>query len=127
MDKLASHSTLAHITNVTIERHELLLPSVVTKVDAMSVSSMKAFPTVRLALQVDVPMATAIISDLRVGEECWNSSLNAWLEAVVASIHLEAVAASIQLEVAVVATSKFAGCGRPSPRHHGCWTHMRTL
>jgi hypothetical protein len=34
----------------------------------------------------------------KVGEECWNSGLDVWLEAVVASIHLEAMAA----------TSKFA-------------------
>jgi hypothetical protein len=107
MDELANHSTLAHITNVTIERHEYVLPSVVKKkVTAASVSSKEAFPTVGLALQLEVPMVASSIAGTKVGEECWNSCLDAQLEAVAASIHLEALAASIQLEVVAVAMSK---------------------
>jgi hypothetical protein len=53
-------------------------------------------------------MAAASIPALKVGEECWNSSLDARLEVVVASIHLDEVEANIQLQVAVVATSKYA-------------------
>jgi hypothetical protein len=80
------------------------------KVDAAvaSMSSMEAFPTAGLALQLEVPTAVASILVLKVGEECWNSGLDGWLEAVVASVHLEAVAASMQLEAAVAATSKAA-------------------
>jgi hypothetical protein len=59
------------------------------------VSSIEAFPTAGLALQVEVPTAAASIPGLKVGEECWNSSLNARLKVVVASIHLEVVAANI--------------------------------
>jgi hypothetical protein len=65
------------------------------KVVAASVSSTEAFPTTGLAPQVKVPMAAASIPDLKVGEECWNSDLDARLELVAASIQLEAVAASI--------------------------------
>jgi hypothetical protein len=50
--------------------------------------------------------AATSIPGSNVGEECWNSGLDAQLEVVAGSIHLEVVAASIQLEVAVVATSK---------------------
>jgi hypothetical protein len=65
MDELESHSTLAQITNVRIERHEYVLPSVVMKkVDAVSVSSMEAFPMVGLALQLEVPTATDSIPGL---------------------------------------------------------------
>jgi hypothetical protein len=63
------------------------------KVDAASVSSMEAFPMVGLALQVEVPTAVASIPGPKVGEECWNSGLDARLEMVAANIHLEAVAA----------------------------------
>jgi hypothetical protein len=43
MDELASRLILAHITNVTIEMHEYVLPSVTKKkVAAASVSSTKA-------------------------------------------------------------------------------------
>jgi hypothetical protein len=71
------------------------------KVDAAvaSMSSMEAFPTAGLALQLEVPTAVASILVLKVGEECWNSGLDGWLEAV---------AASMQLEAAVAATSKAA-------------------
>jgi hypothetical protein len=44
---------LDHITNVTIERHKYVLPSVVNKkviAAVASVSPKEAFPTVRLAL-----------------------------------------------------------------------------
>jgi hypothetical protein len=85
------------------------LPSVVKKnvvVAATSVSSTEAFLTAGLALQLEVPtMAMTSIPGRKVGEGCWKSSLDGWLEAVVASIHLKVVAASIQLEETVVATS----------------------
>jgi hypothetical protein len=65
-----------------------------------SVSSTEAFPTTRLALQLEVPtVAVASIPGRKMGEECWNSSLDDQLEAVVASI---------QLEAAVAATSEAA-------------------
>jgi hypothetical protein len=85
------------------------LPSVAKKkvVAATTlVSSMEAFPTTRLALQLEVPMAAANILRWKVGEECWNSGLDGQLEAVATSIHLKAVVASIQQEVAVAATSE---------------------
>jgi hypothetical protein len=69
------------------------------KVIATSVSSIEALPTVVLALRVEVPMVASSIRGSKVGEECWNSGLDAWLEAVAASIHLE---------VEVVATSTSA-------------------
>jgi hypothetical protein len=87
------------------------LPSVVKKkviTTAASVSSMEAFPTAGLALQLEVPMAVAAsIRSQKVGEESWNSDLDGRLEAMVASIHLKAVMASIHLEVAA-ATSEAA-------------------
>jgi hypothetical protein len=50
------------------------LPSVAKKkvtVDAASVSSLEAFPTVGLALQLEVPtVAAANICGRKVGEEC---------------------------------------------------------
>jgi hypothetical protein len=95
-----SHSTLARITNVTIERHECVLPLVAKKkvVAAVTlVSSQEAF-TVGLALQLEVPTAVANILGVKVREECWNSGLYDRLEAVMTSIHLEVVVASIQLE-----------------------------
>jgi hypothetical protein len=52
------------------------------KVAAMSVSFKEAFPMIGLALQLEVPMAAASIPSLKVGEECWNSGLDARLEAV---------------------------------------------
>jgi hypothetical protein len=55
-----------------------------------------------------VPTVVANILGPKVGEECWNSGLDAQLEAVAASIHLEAVVVNIQLEMVVVATSKSA-------------------
>jgi hypothetical protein len=63
------------------------LPSVEKKkADAASVSSTEAFPSVGLALQLEVPIAVAAsIPSQTVGEECWNSSLDDWLEAVVAT------------------------------------------
>jgi hypothetical protein len=74
----------------------------------VSVSSTDAFPTVGLALQLEVPTAVAAsIHGWKVGYECWNSGLDGRLEAVVASIHLKVVAASNHLEVAV-ATSEAA-------------------
>jgi hypothetical protein len=66
------------------------------KVDAVSGSSTKAFPTAGLALQLEVAMvAVASIPGRKVGEECRNSSLDGRLEVVLASIQLEAMAASI--------------------------------
>jgi hypothetical protein len=69
-------------------------------------------------LQVEVPMATASITDPKVGKECWNSDLDARLECWNSDLDAwqEAMAASILLD-----------CGRPSPQRHGCWTRMRTL
>jgi hypothetical protein len=79
------------------------LSSVAKKKVAMavaSVSSTEAFPTVGLALQLEVPMAAvANIPGQKVGEECWNSSLDG---------RLETVATSIQLELVVAATSEAA-------------------
>jgi hypothetical protein len=85
------------------------LPSVAKKkvVAATTlVSSMEAFPTTGLALQLEVPMAAANILHWNVGEECWNSGLDGQLEAVATSFHLKAVVASIQQEAAVAATSE---------------------
>jgi hypothetical protein len=66
------------------------LPSVVKKkvvATTASVSSMEAFPTAGLTLHLEVPMAAAAsILYRKVGEECWNSSLDGRLEAVAASI-----------------------------------------
>jgi hypothetical protein len=79
------------------------IPSVVKKkvtAAAMSVSSTEAFPTARLALQLEVPTAAA--ASIQLEEECCNSDLDGRLEAVAASIQLEEVATNIQLEVAVV-------------------------
>jgi hypothetical protein len=53
-------------------------------------------------------VAVASIRGQKVGEECWNSSLDGRLETVVASIHIKAMAASIHLEVVAVATSEAA-------------------
>jgi hypothetical protein len=78
------------------------------KVDVASVLSTEAIPTAGLALQLEVPMATVSIPGPKMGEECWNSGLDARLEVAVANIHLEAMVASIQLEAAVVTTSKSA-------------------
>jgi hypothetical protein len=75
---------------------------------AVSVSSTELFPTVGLALQLEVPMvAAASIHSRKVGEECWNSGLDGRLEAVAASILLKVVVASIHLE-ATAATSEAA-------------------
>jgi hypothetical protein len=56
------------------------LPLVAKKKAAMaaaSVLSTEAFPTAGLALQLEVPMAVAAsIPDRKVGEECYNSSLD---------------------------------------------------
>jgi hypothetical protein len=80
------------------------------------VSSMEAFPMVRLALELEVPTAVvASIPGRKLGDECWNSGLDGQLEVVVASIHLKALAASIQLEVAVVATSVAARLRKTIP------------
>jgi hypothetical protein len=60
------------------------------------VLSTEALSMTGLALELEVPtVATASIPGRKVGEECWNSSLDDQLEAVVASIHLKAVVASI--------------------------------
>jgi hypothetical protein len=73
--------------NVTIERHTYVFPSVAKKkVVAVSVSSMEAFPTVGLALQLEVPTVVARIPGTKVEEECWNSGLDVRLQAVAASI-----------------------------------------
>jgi hypothetical protein len=62
---------LTHITNVTIERHEYVLPSVMKKkVAATSMFSTEAFSTVKLALQLEVPTTATSILDPNVGEEC---------------------------------------------------------
>jgi hypothetical protein len=75
-----------------------VIPSVAKKkviAAAVPVSSTEAFSTMGLALQLEVCTAVASIPVLKVGEECWNSSLDGRLEAVAASIHLEVVVASI--------------------------------
>jgi hypothetical protein len=69
MDELTSRSSLTRITDVTIEKHEYILPSVVKKnivVAAMSMSSKEAFPTVRLALWLEVSTVTTSIHDSNV-------------------------------------------------------------
>jgi hypothetical protein len=76
---------------------------------AASVLSTEAFPMAGLALQLEVPTASAAsIRSQKVGEECWNFGLDDWLEAVAASIHLKVVVANIHLEVAAAATSEAA-------------------
>jgi hypothetical protein len=86
------------------------LPSVAKKKVATAaalVSSTEAFPTMRLALQLEVPTAAAdSIRGHMVGKECWNSGPDGQLEAVAANIHLKVVVASIHLEVAMAATSE---------------------
>jgi hypothetical protein len=75
------------------------------KVTAASVSSMEAFLMAWLVLQLEVPKAAVTnILGWMVQEECWNSSLDGRLEAVVASIQCEVVVGSIQLEAAVAAS-----------------------
>jgi hypothetical protein len=65
------------------------------KVVAASVSSTEAFPTTGLALQLEVPTTeVASIPGQKVGEKCWNSGLDGWLEAVTANIQLEATGAA---------------------------------
>jgi hypothetical protein len=54
---------------------------------------------VGLVLQLEVPTVAASVPGPKLGEECWNSGLDA---------RLEAVAASIRLEAAVAATLKSA-------------------
>jgi hypothetical protein len=110
--RVSESSTLAHITNVTIEwRHEYVLSLVAKKKVAAataSVLSTEAFPMVVLALQLKVPMVVASIPSPKVGEECWNSGLDTRLKAVTASIHLEEVAAtseSVQLRETLPMTS----------------------
>jgi hypothetical protein len=69
MDELTSRSSLTRITDVTIEKHEYIVPSVVKKnivVAAMSMSSKEAFPTVRLALWLEVSTVTTSIHDSNV-------------------------------------------------------------
>jgi hypothetical protein len=58
---------------------------------AASVWSTEAFPTMGLAIQVEVPMVTVSIPSPKVEEESWNSGLDARLEEVAASIQLEVV------------------------------------
>jgi hypothetical protein len=48
-----------------------------------------------LALHVEVPMVMTSFPSLKVGEEYWNSVLDAWLEAVAVNIYLEVVVACI--------------------------------
>jgi hypothetical protein len=43
---------------------------------AMSVSSTETFPMAGLALQLEVPTTAASIPGPKVGEKCWNSSLD---------------------------------------------------
>jgi hypothetical protein len=72
--------------NVTIERHEYVLPSVTNKkVTVAFVSSTEAFLMVGLALQLEVSTAATSIPGLKVGEECWNFDLDAWLEVMAAT------------------------------------------
>jgi hypothetical protein len=109
VDELENCSTLAQIVNVRIERHEYVLPLVVKKnVSMMSVSSTEAFPTMWLALQLEMPTTADSIPDPKMGGVCWNSGPDTRLDVVASSIHLLAVLASIQLVVVVVAASKFA-------------------
>jgi hypothetical protein len=65
-----------------------VLPSVVKKiaVATASVSSTEAFPTVGLALQLEMPTVATSIPGLKVRKECYNFGLDGWLEAVAASI-----------------------------------------
>ncbi len=96
-----------------------VLPSVAKKkVDAAAalVSSMEAFPTAGLALQLEVPTAAAAsIPSRKVREECWNSGLDSRLETMAASIYLKVVVASIHLEAAVVATLEAAQLWKTLP------------
>jgi hypothetical protein len=68
---------------------------VVKKVTVVLVSSTEAFPTAGLALWLELPTVATSIPGPKVGEDCWNSSLDAHLEVVAASIYLEAVATNI--------------------------------
>ena len=62
------------------------------KVVAASVLSTEAFPTAGLALWLELPTVATSIPGPKVGEDCWNSSLDAHLEVVAASIQLEMMA-----------------------------------
>jgi hypothetical protein len=55
-----------------------------------------------------VPTEVASIPSLWVGEECWNSSLDARLEAVAVSIQLEAVVAASSKSVRLQETLPMA-------------------
>jgi hypothetical protein len=119
MDKQVSHSTFVHIMNVAIERRHKCLTvggEEEGRCGCGVVSSTEAFPTVGLALQLEVPTMVTSIPGLEMGEECWNSGLDGRLEAMAASIHLEAVVASIQLEAIVAAMSKAAQLQETLPR-----------
>jgi hypothetical protein len=129
MDESARRSAFARIIMEQLKVGTNDLPSVAKKnvaVAATSVSSTEAFPTVGLALQLEVPTAAATsIRSQKVGEECWNFGLDGRLEVVVASIYLKAVVASIHL--AATAMSKAAQLWETLPtasRVVGC---MRTL
>jgi hypothetical protein len=98
MDELASHSTLARITNVTIKRRHQCLTVGDEKEGCCSCDIgviQGGNPHGGLALQLEVPTAMASIPGSKVGEECWNSGLDGRLEAVAASIQLEAVVAAM--------------------------------
>jgi hypothetical protein len=115
MDVQARHSTFAYITNGTIESIGTNdLPSVAKKKGVaarMAGPSTEAFPTVGLALQLEVPMVVvASILGRKVGGECWNSGLDG---------RPEVVAASIQLEAEVAATSEAALLRETLPKASG--------
>jgi hypothetical protein len=74
VDELENCSTLAQIVNVRIERHEYVLSLVAKKnVSMTSVSSTEAFPTMWLALQLEMPTTADSISGPKMGGVCWNS------------------------------------------------------
>jgi hypothetical protein len=96
-----------------------VLASVVKKkviAATVSVLSKEAFPTVALALQVEVPMVADSITDPKV-VECWNSGLDGRLEAKVARI---------QREAAVIATSESNRLLATLPTASHCrWLHEK--
>jgi hypothetical protein len=109
MYEIASHLTLAHITNVIIaRRHKCLI------IDGEEEGrygygvgvAHRGIPHGGACPPTGGAHDGGSIPGPKMRDECWNSGFDGRMEAAVASIHLEVVVASIHLEAAVAATSK---------------------
>jgi hypothetical protein len=85
---------------------------------AALVSSKEALPTVGLSLQLEVPTVVASNPGSKVG----GGSVELWPECPDGGGGGQYPPGGGGGHNIVC-----PDCGRPSPRHHGCWTHMRTL